>query len=301
MALSSCESSASSYARLTAARCPSGHAKPGGVAANANGAGSRQAASSSARAAPAVSIVMRFIVLHSPRRTRQLMAEQGSNGSGCSAREAARRPSYPHARSLRQARNRRQPARPDIAALQQSRPRNMPSGQSPQDAAFRCNAASNSGFPARCPLIDNAVNLGFYAPARWLQRIRRTGTPDIPRSSGEGSSMKQVRSIPRRGLLSSALLLALAPAVSAQVAAPDPQDQQEQQSGQTATAGEVEPETLDTIVVTGIRGSLISSMNLKRDSQGIVDGIVAQDIGKSPDTNQAESVKGSKANGREKG
>src|SRR3546814_3004286 len=102
--------------------------------------------------------------------------------------------------------------------------------------------------------------------------------------------MKQVRSIPSRGLLSSALLLALAPAVSAQVAAPDPQDQQEQQSGQTATAGEVEPETLDTIVVTGIRGSLISSMNLKRDSQGIVDGIVAEDIGKFPDTNLAESL-----------
>src|SRR3546814_687149 len=164
-------------------------------------------------------------------------------------------PVYPHARSLRQARNRRQPAPPDIAALQQSRPRNMPSGQSPQDATFRCNAASNSGFPARCPLIDNAVNLGFYAPARWLQRIRRTGTPDIPRSSGEVNSMKQVRSIPRRGLLSSALLLALAPAVSAQVAAPYPQDPQEQQSEQTAPPGEVEPQQLDHIAPTRTRGS----------------------------------------------
>src|SRR3546814_12330366 len=102
----------------------------------------------------------------------------------------------------------------------------------------------------------------------WLQRIRRTGTPDIPRSSGEGSSMKQVRSIPRRGLLSSALLLALAPAVSAQVAAPDPQDQQEQQSGQTATAGEVGPETLATIVVTGIRGTPIPSIDRTHGGQG---------------------------------
>src|SRR3546814_20421235 len=103
----------------------------------------------------------------------------------------------------------------------------MPSGQSPQDAAFRCNAASNSGFPARCPLIDNAVNLGFYAPARWLQRIRRTGTPDLPRSSGEGSSMKQVRSFTRRRLLSSELLLARAPAVSALVDATHPKRQPE--------------------------------------------------------------------------
>jgi TonB-dependent receptor len=49
-------------------------------------------------------------------------------------------------------------------------------------------------------------------------------------------------------------------------------------------------ETLDEVVVTGIRGSLISSMNLKREAQGVVDGIVAEDIGKFPDTNLAESL-----------
>jgi len=47
---------------------------------------------------------------------------------------------------------------------------------------------------------------------------------------------------------------------------------------------------LDTIAVTGIRGSLQSSMNLKRDSAGVVDGIIAEDIGKFPDTNLAESL-----------
>jgi TonB-dependent receptor len=49
-------------------------------------------------------------------------------------------------------------------------------------------------------------------------------------------------------------------------------------------------EPLEEIIVTGIRGSLTSSMNLKRDSQGVVDGIVAEDIGKFPDTNLAESL-----------
>lgn len=49
-------------------------------------------------------------------------------------------------------------------------------------------------------------------------------------------------------------------------------------------------ETLDEVVVTGIRGSLTSSMNLKREAQGVVDGIVAEDIGKFPDTNLAESL-----------
>jgi len=47
---------------------------------------------------------------------------------------------------------------------------------------------------------------------------------------------------------------------------------------------------LEEVVVTGIRGSLISSMELKRDSQGVMDGIVAEDIGKFPDTNLAESM-----------
>jgi TonB-dependent receptor len=49
-------------------------------------------------------------------------------------------------------------------------------------------------------------------------------------------------------------------------------------------------ETLEEVIVTGIRGSLTSSMNLKRDAQGVVDGIVAEDIGKFPDTNLAESL-----------
>ncbi|HEY5807349.1 MAG TPA: TonB-dependent receptor [Povalibacter sp.] len=47
---------------------------------------------------------------------------------------------------------------------------------------------------------------------------------------------------------------------------------------------------LEEVVVTGIRGSLTSSMNLKRDASGVVDGIVAEDIGKFPDTNLAESL-----------
>jgi TonB-dependent receptor len=49
-------------------------------------------------------------------------------------------------------------------------------------------------------------------------------------------------------------------------------------------------EEVDEIVVTGIRASLESSMNLKRAGQGVVDGIVAEDIGKFPDTNLAESL-----------
>ena len=45
-----------------------------------------------------------------------------------------------------------------------------------------------------------------------------------------------------------------------------------------------------SVVVTGIRASMQSTMNMKRNADGIVDGIVADDIGKFPDTNLAESL-----------
>ena len=47
---------------------------------------------------------------------------------------------------------------------------------------------------------------------------------------------------------------------------------------------------VQTVVVSGLRASLISSMNLKKNSDGIVDGIVASDIGKFADTNLAEAL-----------
>jgi TonB-dependent receptor len=47
---------------------------------------------------------------------------------------------------------------------------------------------------------------------------------------------------------------------------------------------------IPTVIIPGLRGSLVSSMNLKRNSDGIVDGIVAEDIGKFPDTNLAEAL-----------
>jgi len=59
-----------------------------------------------------------------------------------------------------------------------------------------------------------------------------------------------------------------------------------------ATQSEVtsEQDSDAVVVVTGIRGSLVSSMNKKRDAIGVVDAITAEDIGKFPDTNLAESL-----------
>lgn len=48
--------------------------------------------------------------------------------------------------------------------------------------------------------------------------------------------------------------------------------------------------TLDAVVVTGVRASLASALNAKRNDNGIVDVIKAEDMGKFPDTNLAESL-----------
>lgn len=57
------------------------------------------------------------------------------------------------------------------------------------------------------------------------------------------------------------------------------------------TAGPPAPETTeDEIVISGIRASLESAQNIKRNSSQIVDSIVAEDIGKLPDVNVAEAL-----------
>jgi TonB-dependent receptor len=57
-----------------------------------------------------------------------------------------------------------------------------------------------------------------------------------------------------------------------------------------AAASAPQAQQLETVVVTGIRKSLETSVNLKRSASGLVDGIVAEDIGKFPDTNLAEAM-----------
>src|SRR5690606_35850985 len=47
---------------------------------------------------------------------------------------------------------------------------------------------------------------------------------------------------------------------------------------------------VDESGATGSRGSLMQSMDIKRDAAGVVDAISAEDIGDFPDTNLAESL-----------
>ncbi|NIB39950.1 TonB-dependent receptor [Pseudomaricurvus alkylphenolicus] len=47
---------------------------------------------------------------------------------------------------------------------------------------------------------------------------------------------------------------------------------------------------IEEVTVTGIRRSLEAAMDIKRDASGVVDAISAEDIGKFPDSNLAESL-----------
>ncbi|TDK27174.1 TonB-dependent receptor [Luteimonas aestuarii] len=59
----------------------------------------------------------------------------------------------------------------------------------------------------------------------------------------------------------------------------------ESQSASTSDAG-----TLGTVTVTGYRASLEQALDIKRAEKGVVDAVVAEDIGKFPDLNLAESL-----------
>jgi iron complex outermembrane receptor protein len=57
-----------------------------------------------------------------------------------------------------------------------------------------------------------------------------------------------------------------------------------------ADAAASSSDNLTEIVVTGIRASLQKSLDIKKDSDGIVDAISAEDIGKFPDANLADAM-----------
>ncbi len=90
-------------------------------------------------------------------------------------------------------------------------------------------------------------------------------------------SNKQTRAL-RKAILGGVSTLALAAMAGATLA----QD--------AAAPAPAAPAESDVVVVTGVRGSLQRAMTIKKNATGVVDAISAEDIGKYPDTNLAESV-----------
>ncbi len=62
------------------------------------------------------------------------------------------------------------------------------------------------------------------------------------------------------------------------------------QDTDASTTADTSADAGKEIVVTGFRASLERAMDIKRESNGVVDAVSAEDIGKFPDTNLAESL-----------
>jgi TonB-dependent receptor len=100
--------------------------------------------------------------------------------------------------------------------------------------------------------------------------------------------MKEVRLSPALARSASAIALAVALVTPAVASAQDVNAaaQADDPSAQEQASSQDEGD----ILVTGIRASLDQAIAIKRNSAGVVDAISAEDIGKFPDTNLAESL-----------
>lgn len=95
----------------------------------------------------------------------------------------------------------------------------------------------------------------------------------------------------RRTILSAFIAQALCASVPALAqTAPATADAPAKPAQDAGTPQSQNPVELEGVTVSGIRQSLEKSRDLKRDSSQIVDAIVADDIGKLPDSNVAESL-----------
>lgn len=95
------------------------------------------------------------------------------------------------------------------------------------------------------------------------------------------------------GVSVSALTAAMAIAVPAWAQDQVPPQQPAQSStapGDAAGEAAGNDDATQDIVVTGFRGSLDNALALKKESSGLVDSILAEDVGKFPDSNLAESM-----------
>src|SRR4051812_22724628 len=119
------------------------------------------------------------------------------------------------------------------------------------------------------PAIDDGQELGAgFPPATRLTKTIGDKSMKIPHAP----SFRRTRLASACGLLLAGVTVAHAQGAAAA-------------AGPAASASAADRSDVQSVTVTGIRASLDSSMALKRDAHGIVDGITAEDVGKFPDTN----------------
>jgi iron complex outermembrane receptor protein len=94
----------------------------------------------------------------------------------------------------------------------------------------------------------------------------------------------------RKTMLSVGILAALGAVAQAQAQEATTTVQENPAPQSTAPQGMQNPTELDKVVVQGIRASMQSSLQTKRNADAVVEAITAEDIGKFPDKNVAESL-----------
>jgi TonB-dependent receptor len=115
---------------------------------------------------------------------------------------------------------------------------------------------------------------------------------EVPGIEGE-YSMGKFRARSQARYLLGASLLAITlpqPALAQVVTGPAPEARPSNPPDSALPPPPPPPGEGDNIVITGIRASLRESRDIKKNSQGVVDAITAEDMGKFPDTNLAESL-----------
>ncbi|WP_341939108.1 TonB-dependent receptor [Marinimicrobium sp. C2-29] len=153
--------------------------------------------------------------------------------------------------------------RADVALTEFARQSNM-TVIVPYDKVVGIETAELKG---RYSLVDAAISL-----------LEGTGLQLSFSNNGQlfirtDEDVKGNHSMLQKNKLSGAVLLAMSSLAGAQAIAQD------------TSAG-----TLEEVLVTGIRGSLNRAQDLKRDADTVMDVIAAEDIGKFPDANVAESL-----------
>src|ERR1700676_1577437 len=143
--------------------------------------------------------------------------------------------------------------------------------------------------PLQFAIYSRRINpaTGFRNRLHRIDARRRHRINVVPVTGGESTLKKSSRSravtraqhpLPNLSMKPLAVLIAM----YCSGAAADPT---------VATDATVAPtDSLAEVVVTGLRQSLVTNETIKRNTSGIVDAITAEDIGKFPDTNLAESI-----------
>jgi iron complex outermembrane recepter protein len=152
-----------------------------------------------------------------------------------------------------------------------------------------------AGFPAEaCPRFRrrvSGVRDGFASVLPALPTGKDGSESDIPmtKTSQLSTSNPRQRGVSSpAGLALACVLAAFAVSLPAQTATPAPTDTTAAPAATDTTTDKTV--TLDKFEVRGYRQSLQASLDEKRKSDAIVDVITAEDVGKYPDTNLAESL-----------